>query len=61
MAVHQGKRIKIVCQECGSSDVYRDAYVAWNIATQEWELCSVFDQGYCDKCGIERRLEEVEI
>lgn len=58
-------KIKIVCAECGSENVMRDAYACWNVERQEWELQCVFDQGYCDKCAetgdSEARLEEVVI
>lgn len=55
------KRIKIVCPECGSDNVSRDATAHWCIETQEWELSSVQDQGYCEDCGEERNLKDVEI
>jgi hypothetical protein len=51
-------RIEIVCTDCGSTDVRRDATAAWNTETQEWELCAVQDQGYCEKCEGEAKLEE---
>lgn len=54
-------KIKIVCSQCGSDDVRRDAYAAWSVEAQDWELSSVFDQGTCEVCGDEATLEEVEI
>lgn len=39
----------------------RDANAAWNTATQEWELCALFDQGYCEDCGGEATLIEVSL
>lgn len=54
-------RIRIICSTCGSDDVRRDAYAAWSVEKQEWELSSVFDQGICEACGGEARLEEEEI
>ncbi len=54
-------KIKIVCSRCGSDDVRRDAYAAWNVETQGWELSAVFDQGYCEACGGEASLEELKI
>lgn len=50
--------IKIVCSDCGSENVMRDAWAVWNAETQEWELGSVFDQGFCDDCQCESSLEE---
>jgi len=54
-------KIEIVCSHCGSRSVLRDAYAAWNVDSQNWELSAVFDQGTCDDCGCERMLEEVAI
>lgn len=51
--------IDIVCSRCRSRNVRRDAYAEWNTETQAWELCSVFEQGYCEECGGEVRLAEV--
>ena len=51
-------KITIVCATCGSRDVLRDAYAAWSDEAQDWELSTVFDQGYCETCGGEARLEE---
>lgn len=39
-----------VCRSCGTSDVVRDAWAAWNPTTGEWELSQVFDDGYCNQC-----------
>jgi hypothetical protein len=33
----------------------------WNIETQEWDLATVFDQGYCERCEGEARLDEVPV
>ena len=52
-------RIKIVCSKCKSENVMRDAWAVWDVATQEWVLGSVFDQGFCDTCEGEESLEEV--
>jgi hypothetical protein len=53
--------IEIVCERCKGRDVRRDAYAAWNVVSQEWELHAVYDQGYCEDCGGEARLEERDI
>ena len=53
--------IRIVCRECGSDDVRRDANAIWCVDAQEWELCGVFDQGTCEACGGEALLDEEEI
>lgn len=54
-------QIRIVCAECGSDDVRRDAFAEWSVENQEWELAAVLDQGYCETCGGEADLEEEEI
>jgi len=52
------KKITIVCRECGSDNVMRDAWAVWSVDAQEWELGTVFDQGFCDDCGGEASLDE---
>lgn len=39
-----------VCERCGSNDVVRDAWAAWNPETGLWDLSQVFDDGYCRAC-----------
>jgi hypothetical protein len=53
------KKVKMVCAQCGSDEVRADAYAAWDVESQSWELAQTFDKGaYCDKCDGETRLEE---
>jgi hypothetical protein len=54
-------RITIICADCGSSDVTRDATASWSNELQDWELCSVMDQGYCNECDTESALDEVPL
>lgn len=54
-------RIKIVCETCGSEDVVRDAWAAWNVEKQEWGLENVFDDMFCEDCETSTKAEEVEI
>lgn len=55
-------KVKMVCSECGSSDVLADAYAEWDVDAQDWVVQNVFDKGaYCNKCDGETRLEEVEL
>ena len=56
-----GKRIAIVCGNCGSDDVCRDAWARWDIGAQDWVLGSVFDDGHCNRCDAESSLIEVEL
>lgn len=51
-------RITIKCRSCGSTDVRRDAYAAWNDAAQVWELATVYDDGFCVDCNGEASLVE---
>lgn len=53
------EQIDIVCAKCGSPDVTRDATAAWDADAQDWSLCGVQDQGYCDDCGGEADLKEI--
>lgn len=53
-------KIKIVCAECGSEDVMKDAYAAWSVEDQQWELASIHDKGdVCENCGGQTTLQEV--
>lgn len=51
-------KIRIVCGRCGSNDVRRDAFASWDIEAQDWVLAAVYDQGHCEHCQGEARLEE---
>lgn len=51
--------IKPVCRECKSDDVVRDATASWNVKRQEWELCAVMDQAFCNVCDGETTLEDI--
>jgi hypothetical protein len=57
-----GAKVKMVCRKCGSDRVLRDAYAAWSVEDQRWELTNVFDHAVCEskECdGNETRIEEV--
>lgn len=53
------EKIQIVCSTCGSADVRRDAWAEWEPEKQEWVLGAVYDDGHCEVCAGESRLEEV--
>lgn len=40
------------CSSCGSRKVVRDAWAAWNMCTQDWELKSIFDDFCCEDCSM---------
>ena len=50
--------IQIVCADCGSPRVTRDAWAEWDAAAQEWRLGAVFDEGFCHRCETLATLEE---
>lgn len=53
-------KLTYVCSICGSENVKRDAWVAWNASAQTWEVADVFDDGWCDDCDGETSLRAVE-
>jgi len=55
------KMITIVCQSCGSEEVFLDAYAQWSVDAQDWELCSTYDHAWCAICDGETRPVEKEI
>lgn len=58
---NDSKRYAMVCSECGSDDISRDAWADWDTGKQEWVLGAVFDYGHCHKCEGESSLIEVEL
>lgn len=52
-------KIDIVCRECGSQDVRRDAWAEWDVDSQEWVLADVYDYSYCLNCEGDATLAEV--
>lgn len=52
--------MKMVCAECGSENVRRDAWASWNETEQDWELSHTFDYAHCDDCDGETTIYEEE-
>jgi len=50
----------IICSYCGSTEVYADATARWNAQKGEWIMGTVHDDRYCDQCGGEANLIEVD-
>jgi DNA-directed RNA polymerase subunit RPC12/RpoP len=50
-----------VCSTCGSENVLRDAWVAWNVERQKWELVSTFQAAFCEDCEGGASLDAIEI
>ena len=51
---------RMLCRECGSDAVLRDAYASWSEDDQTWALNSVLDHSACDACGATGCIEEEE-
>lgn len=52
--------VGVVCSNCRSANVARDAWATWDMSTQQWVLGAVFDYGHCHDCDGEARLEVVQ-
>ena len=48
-----------VCNVCGSDHVTREAWVAWDVAAQQWVLEAAFDYAHCHRCMGDARLDRV--
>lgn len=51
-------RIIFVCDGCGTPGVTREAWAAWDVATQAWVLAEMFDYAFCHSCHRRTQLEE---
>ena len=48
------KVIRLQCKNCGSQDIHRDAWAAYNQETGEWELGDIYDETvWCADCSEE--------
>jgi hypothetical protein len=54
------KSKKPICSSCGSDNVLSDANARWNIATQRWEMTTVFDNTDCLDCDAECSVLEID-
>jgi len=52
-------KIDIVCSQCGSDSVVKDAFARWDVEEQDWYLSSVYDFTVCDDCGAEDCAKKV--
>lgn len=43
-------RHAVVCADCESDNIRRNAWAVWNEVTQEWELDDLHDEFYCQDC-----------
>jgi len=58
---NDSKRYAMVCKQCGSDEVSREARADWNAKKQEWMVGAVFDYAHCHKCDCETSLIEFEL
>ncbi len=54
-------KVTIVCHDCRSEEVTRDAWAEWDTNTQQWALGAVYDFAFCHNCQVETRLAEVSV
>lgn len=52
-------KVRMVCRECGSDEVTRDAWAAWDADAQRWALSATFDYAFCHHCMTDAKIEEV--
>lgn len=45
--------VVLVCDRCGSGDIYADATAQWNPALGRYELAGTFDNHTCNGCGCD--------
>lgn len=55
------KKLQMLCKECGSTNVRRDAEAVWNVEKQDWELVAIYDNATCEDCKGECTLVEVQL
>ena len=51
-------RLRMICKNCGSTQVMRDAWAEWSEGEQDWVLGAVFDYAHCHKCDGKAHIEE---
>jgi hypothetical protein len=54
----ESERIIFVCEGCGTPGVTREAWAAWDVATQAWVLAEMFDYAFCHRCHRRTQLEQ---
>lgn len=55
------RSVKYVCSECGSDDILIRAWVAANENNAYVCDCDIDGVCYCEKCGHETRIKEIEV
>ena len=49
---------RMICKTCGSENVKKDAWAAWDEHKQEWVLDNIFDYEHCETCEGETTIIE---
>jgi len=49
------------CANCGSSEVRKDAWAAWDLNTQQWDLAAIYDHAYCLDCDARTTIVEEQV
>jgi len=55
------KKVRMICADCGSKNVRRDAWASWNEEKQDWQLHNVFDDVFCEDCNDLSGIEQEEV
>lgn len=54
-------KLRMVCEECGSTHVTRDAWAEWDEDEQDWVLGAAFDYAFCHDCQGDAHIGEQPI
>ena len=54
-------KLQMVCEECGSTHVTRDAWAEWDEDEQDWVLGAVFDYAFCHDCQGDAHIDEQQL
>lgn len=55
------ERLRMVCRDCGSTLVTRDAWAEWDEDQQDWVLGTVYDYAFCHGCQEDACIEEIPL
>jgi hypothetical protein len=45
--------VEPACRDCGSTNLTRDAFAAWDRESQHWELSAIYQSTTCHACDAE--------
>lgn len=54
-------KVQMLCEECGSTEVTRDAWAEWDVESQDWALGAVFDYAFCHACEDDTHILEARL